>query len=93
MLYLIADYGDDTSVIIRCNAVVVNCLPLLEQWDTPPGQAGARAYHAMGWNRPPSLPQLDHKFNAKRAIQEARERIRDQHKKVGAVWMGGIWEK
>ena len=50
------------------------------QWDEPVG--GSRAFGASGWNRPLTLPRLDAKFDAGRAKQEARERIRDANRKV-----------
>lgn len=59
---------------------------LCMQWDGPP-QGGHSHYGASGWNRPSTLPSLDKQFDVERAKKEARERIKDQHRKVGG-WVG-----
>ncbi|CAN0534386.1 unnamed protein product, partial [Ectocarpus sp. 12 AP-2014] len=55
-------------------------MPDPDKWDAPLG--ASRVFGASGWNRPASLPRLDEKFNYERAKQEARERIKDQHRKA-----------
>ncbi|CAM9648035.1 unnamed protein product, partial [Ascophyllum nodosum] len=63
-------------------------LPNPDKWDEPVG--GSRAFGASGWNRPLTLPRLDAKFDAGRAKQEARERIRDANRKASErAYRGG----
>lgn len=57
------------------------------QWDAPTLAQGG-SYGASGWNRPTTLQPLDQKFNVERAKREARERIKDQHRKVCLLGAG-----
>lgn len=78
--------------VAPCARLLVVCMLLCSallpctKWDEPVG--AARVFGASGWNRPITLPRLDPKFNVMKAKQEARDRIKEAHRKVGVASRG-----